>query len=286
MTLQFSVATPSRNALPALRRCVGSVRRLTSHPHEHIIQDALSTDGTREWLATQAQIDWRSEADAGMYDAINRAWARSRGDILSWLNADEQYLPDALCLVAGAFEQHPEYDAVFGNYIVVNADSGQPLAARREIPLRRFYVANWKLNAQSCTLFFRRRLLDRGLLRFDDRWRDVGDASLILNLLREGVVIGHIGAYLSLFGATGANMSTGANAVAESATLRRPRGSAAAGARQVVARILRSFEKLARGCYRPDNLVFPFCVDEHGTTREVMAEGVSTEWDLTGDECA
>ena len=49
----FSVATPARNALSALRRNVGSVRGQTGVLVEHLVQDAASSDGSPAWLAAQ-----------------------------------------------------------------------------------------------------------------------------------------------------------------------------------------------------------------------------------------
>ena len=43
-----------------------------------------------------------------MYDAINRGLRRASGEILAYLNCDEQYLPGALQEVAAFFEKHPE----------------------------------------------------------------------------------------------------------------------------------------------------------------------------------
>ena len=105
----FSIATPTRNDLDKLKRCIGSVRGQTSVRVEHLIQDAQSTDGTADWLAAEEGLDYRSEADHGMYDAINRAWGRARGQILAWLNSDEQYLPGALARVADFFYRHAQY---------------------------------------------------------------------------------------------------------------------------------------------------------------------------------
>ncbi len=42
------------------------------------------------------------EEDCGMYDALNKAVAWGRGDILGHLNADEQYLPGILERVRGS----------------------------------------------------------------------------------------------------------------------------------------------------------------------------------------
>jgi glycosyltransferase involved in cell wall biosynthesis len=91
-TTDFSIATPTRNALEQLKRCVGSVRGQKSVSYEHLVQDAMSSDGTPQWLSAQSDIAAVSENDSGMYDAINRSWNRSRGKILSWLNSDEQSL--------------------------------------------------------------------------------------------------------------------------------------------------------------------------------------------------
>jgi len=148
----FSIATPTRNSLEKLKRCVGSVRGQKEVTFEHIIQDATSTDDTPAWLESQSNLMAISEKDAGMYDAINRAWARSNGDFLSWLNSDEQYLPGTLAKVQAYFDTHPDVDVVFGDYIVTDPD-GHPIALRREIPFRKIYVANSFLNMQSATIF-------------------------------------------------------------------------------------------------------------------------------------
>lgn len=138
--MKFSIVTPSLNDLPRLRLCVGSVRGQTGE-REHIVQDACSVDGTAQWLAAQPDINSVSEHDTGMYDAINRGWRRSQGDILSWLNSDEQYLPGTLATVASFFEAYPKVDFVYGHALVVDGD-GALLAARREIRLSRTYIAN------------------------------------------------------------------------------------------------------------------------------------------------
>jgi glycosyltransferase involved in cell wall biosynthesis len=81
---------------------------------EHIVQDGGSDDGTREWAAADSRIKFFMEKDAGMYDAINRGWRRATGEILSYLNCDEQYLPGALARAGHFFSAHPEVDMVFG----------------------------------------------------------------------------------------------------------------------------------------------------------------------------
>jgi glycosyltransferase involved in cell wall biosynthesis len=204
--MKFSVVTPTKNSLSKLKHCIGSIRGQKDVVYEHLIQDACSTDGTPQWLASQVGLSWKSEPDDGMYDAINRGWAHADGDVLSWLNSDEQYLPDTLCSVAKIFEKHSDVDMVYGDALVIRPD-GEIIAARREIRLSATYIANSFLNTFSCTTFFRRRLWKNGLLRLDSRYRYAADMDLILRLLNAGKRIIKVPQYLGLFTLDGSNLS-------------------------------------------------------------------------------
>lgn len=268
-----SVATPTRNSLRYLRRCVGSVRGQAPASVQHIVQDACSIDGTPQWLALQGDLDARSEPDGGMYDAIGRCWHRASGDVLSWLNADEQYLPRTLERVAAAFAADPSIDIVWGNAIVVNRD-GDAIAARREIPFRRRYVVNSFLNIMSCTIFFHRRLLDRGWLAFDPAYRYAADMELMLRLVERGAKLHHVPRYLSLFGFDGDNLSLEPGIGPEVAAIRkRYRGSGSALMRRLIV-VGRHVERLLRGAYARDDLQYSFALDESPRYRECVARGV------------
>lgn len=283
----FSIATPARNALSNLRRCAGSVRGQQGVRWEHLVQDAGSIDGTPVWLQQQAQRDPSfkpvSAADDGMYDGINRAWARAGGDVFAWLNADEQYLPCTLSRVAAHFAAHPEVDVLFGDYIVADAD-GRPVALRREIPLRAVYVANSFLNAQSCTLFFRRRLHDAGLLQFDTRYRYAADKDMVLRLLAAGAVFRHVREYWSIFGVDGNNLSTHARMQTEAEQVRLAHGALRLKPLRQLALAGRRVERLLRGAYRRDAIVYRFAVDETPRYVELQAHGLGGRYSLADVE--
>lgn len=283
----FSIATPTRNALGKLRRCVGSVRGQQGVSYEHLVQDAVSTDGTPDWLQAQGDADPRlkavSESDAGMYDAINRAWSRSGGRLMSWLNADEQYLPGTLRRVHDWFAAHPEVDALFGDYIVVN-EQGHAVALRREIPLRRFYVANSFLNVQSCTLFFRRRLWDEGLLRLDSRYRYAADKDLVLRLQAAGVRFAHLAEPLSLFGIDGSNLSTHAGMAQEAEALRLAYGGFRFRPLRALPLAMRRAERLWRGAYRKETVEYRFAVDEQPNYKGFRSTGLGGRYSLDNTE--
>jgi glycosyltransferase involved in cell wall biosynthesis len=261
----FSVATPTRNSLDKLKRCVGSVRGQTEVALEHLVQDAASTDGTAEWLRTQAAMHDDlypvSEVDGGMYDAINRCWQRSTGRYLSWLNSDEQYLPGALAQVQACFEAHPSVDVVSGDFLVTDAH-GRAIALRREIPLRRFYVANTHLNTMTCTLFFRRELWDRGLLQLDTRYRYAADKDLVLRLLAAGARFHHLPVVLSAFGIDGTNLSTHQGMAQEAEAVRLAFGAFRWRTLRALAFGARRAERLLRGCYGKTNMEYSYAIDE------------------------
>lgn len=283
----FSIATPTRNSLDKLRRCVGAVRGQTGMRFEHLVQDAVSADGSGSWLAEQAakRSDLRpvSEPDSGMYDAINRAWARSQGGYLSWLNADEQYLPGTLARVHAYFEAHPEADALFADYLVVDGQ-GRAVALRREIPLRRFYVANSFLNAQSCTMFFRRRLWDRGLLTLDHRLRYAADKELVLGLLEAGARIDHLPEVLSLFGIDGSNLSTHPAMEEEAERIRLAHGAFRWRALRALALGARRAERMLRGAYRARDFRYRYALDETPHYAAFQARGLGGRYSLADTE--
>ncbi len=280
----FSVATPTRNAFDKLQRCVGSVRGQTGIALEHLVQDAQSTDGSAAWLAAEsaqhAGMRAASEADSGMYDAINRAWARSQGRYLSWLNADEQYLPGTLALVQAYFESHPQVDALFGDYLVVDPN-GRAVALRREIPLRRFYVANTFLYAQSCTLFYRRELWESGLLRLDSRLRYASDKDLVLRLLDAGVRISHLPQVLSMFGIDGSNMSTHAGMAREAEEVRLAHGGLRLRPLRGLAYAGRRIERLLRGSYQAADIEYRYAVDAVPNYVRFRAQALGGRYSLT-----
>jgi glycosyltransferase involved in cell wall biosynthesis len=273
-TTDFSIATPTRNALEQLKRCVGSVRGQKGVSHEHLVQDAMSSDGTSQWLLAQSDIAAVSETDSGMYDAINRSWNRSSGKILSWLNSDEQYLPGTLERVAKQFESNPSVDVIWGNVIVVDGE-GAPVALRREIPFRRIYVVNNFLYVLSCAAFFRRSLFDKGLLKFDTKYRFSGDMDLMLRLARSGAVIRHFPRYLSIFGNDGGNLSNNSRGVANE--LRSVRESHGAFRNPKIRKLVmlgRHLERLAIGAYLPRSIKYRYAVDAKPSYIEVSAEKI------------
>lgn len=228
---------------------------------QHIICDGASSDGTPEWLAQQKGVRWSSVPDKGMYEAIDRGFRDSDGDILSWLNADEQYLPGTLKRVGDLFKSRPEIEFVYGDVLMVN-DEGEPLASRRDVPLCSFYVRNSFLYAYSCTMFFRRSLQECGLLKFNTRYRAVADMDLILRLLGANVLHHKISTDLSLYGLHEGNLSEQPVSYAELREVQREHGAFSSSTLRYAIKNIRRVHRLLRGGYGQRTVSYKFALDE------------------------
>jgi glycosyltransferase involved in cell wall biosynthesis len=245
--MRFSVVTPSFRQSQWLKLCVASVADQGVEA-EHIVQDACSDDGTLEWLLTDPRVKAYSEKDAGMYDAVNRGLRRSSGEILSYLNCDEQYLPGALARVEAYFKRHPKVEMLFGNCIVVGP-KGEFICYRKVQKPSKHLILVYALPTLTCATFFRRSVLDKHGLFFDSQWRDLGDADWVLRALDKGIRVGLLGEFLSVFTDTGANMNLAPNALREQKLLME---TAPSWARKLAPALIvqHRINRLIRGAYR------------------------------------
>lgn len=89
-----SVIIVTYNAEQTLQACLDSIYRQTYPAIEIVIIDGQSTDGTIALLkANNDRIHyWRSEPDAGIYDAMNKSLKYFTGDWVYFLGADDTLL--------------------------------------------------------------------------------------------------------------------------------------------------------------------------------------------------
>jgi glycosyltransferase involved in cell wall biosynthesis len=99
---RISVVTPSFNQGTFIEETILSVANQGYPNVEHIIIDGESSDRTVDVLRRYSDTlaYWVSEPDRGQSHAINKGMARSTGEILTWLNADDRLAPGALAAVA------------------------------------------------------------------------------------------------------------------------------------------------------------------------------------------
>lgn len=183
----FSIVTPVYNSVRYLEATLDSVARLTV-PHEHIVVDGGSTDGTVALLdgRDDPTLTWVSEPDRGQTHAVNKGFERARGEILGWLNGDDEYVPEAVDRAVEQLLARADLDAVFGGMDITD-DEGRVRREYRpaEFSWRRYLWLGDYLPTP--TIIFRRGLVERnGLL--DESYVDAADYDFFLRVFREAKV--------------------------------------------------------------------------------------------------
>lgn len=213
--MKFSIITPSFRNSAWLKLCIASVADQAGVELEHIVQDACSDDGTQDWLPHDPRVTAVIEKDGGMYDAVNRGYRRATGDILAYLNCDEQYLPGALAAVAKFFTAHPQAEVALAGTIVTDGE-GQYLCHRHSLVPSPQHV--WfRFPILTSSIFIRRQVIHGRGLFFDTKWRDLGDFHWMLALMQHQVPLAVCDTFTSVFADTGDNMNLKPNAIREKA---------------------------------------------------------------------
>jgi glycosyltransferase involved in cell wall biosynthesis len=211
--MRFSIVTPSFRSSQWLRLCIASVADQEGVELEHIVQDSCSDDGTGEWLPSESRVKAFIERDQGMYDAINRGFKRSSGEILAYLNCDEQLLPGALKPVHDCFAADPGVDVVLSDTVVTDSDGNYICHRYSLVPkLHQIWV---RCPAMTCALFVRRRVITELGVWLDTRWRALGDMFWLMDMLKKRTRIKVLRRFTSIFTDTGDNMMLKPNAIRE-----------------------------------------------------------------------
>jgi glycosyltransferase involved in cell wall biosynthesis len=113
---KVSVITVVYNGANYIEQTIKSVINQDYKNLEYIIIDGGSTDGTQDIIKKYEEniAYWVSEKDSGIYNAMNKGWKKSTGDIIAILNADDYYLEGTITKVIKSFNES-KADIVYGN---------------------------------------------------------------------------------------------------------------------------------------------------------------------------
>lgn len=130
--MKFSLITVTFNSSVTLRDTIQSVLLQTYPDIEYIIVDGLSEDATIDIIKEyeplfHSRLNWISEKDQGLYDAMNKGFKMATGEIIGIINSDDLLVdPVAIEKVIDCFKDHKDADCVYADlYYVAQHDTSK-----------------------------------------------------------------------------------------------------------------------------------------------------------------
>lgn len=93
---KISIITPSLNQSAYIERCIQSVLDQEYSDIEHIVVDGASQDDTLEVVERFSHLRVLLEPEANQTQALNKGFAVAEGQVLGWLNCDDELKPGVL----------------------------------------------------------------------------------------------------------------------------------------------------------------------------------------------
>ena len=120
----ISIVTISYNQGKYLTECLNSVASQNFRNFEHIVVDDGSTDGSREIIKSFGdKVVPIFKDNSGPPDSLNKGFEAAQGKIFGYINSDDYLLKNTLQYVVELFNKYKDNDVIYGNGIIVGADS-------------------------------------------------------------------------------------------------------------------------------------------------------------------
>jgi len=188
--LTASIITVTYNCVKYMERSMQSVLMHTYPDIEYLVIDGGSIDGTIDVINRyRERIDYFvSEKDSGIYDAMNKGIRNANGDILFFLNSDDQFCDaDVVSDIMKVFNSSGEVDMVYGNVLL---DLPHGIKRWHQNPdLSRKSLARNTISHQS--IFARKELFIR-TDGFPENYKIVGDFVWLMELAHSDIKCMHV----------------------------------------------------------------------------------------------
>jgi len=187
--LKISIVTPNYNQDKYLEETIDSILSQNYPNLEYVIIDGGSTDDSVKIIKKYEKYlkYWLSEKDEGQYNAINKGFAVTSGEIMAWLNSDDKYHPGSFEKIAEAFKENPHAEWITGLPSSTNEDKGDlhtvnfiPVYSREKM-LSGLY---WSPFIQQEGTFWRRSLWERSGSSVSEKYKLAGDLELWIRFFR------------------------------------------------------------------------------------------------------
>ncbi|MCL2936552.1 MAG: glycosyltransferase [Trichodesmium sp. MAG_R02] len=186
---RVSVIIATYNNAYYIVEAIASIFNQTYRSYEIIVIDDGSTDNTRQVLEPYLdKIRYLYQENKGVSHARNLGLEMARGEFISFLDADDFFLPDKLAKQVAVFDAHPSLGIVHSGWRLVN-EKGEKISdiefwhwyGSLELDLETWVV--WK--PVTISMMFRKSWI-KSVGGFDTRWHHGEDIDLVLRLSVNG----------------------------------------------------------------------------------------------------
>ena len=182
----ISIVTPCFNSGEFLEETILSVLQQNYPNLEYIIIDGGSTDNSIEIIQKyQDKLSfWISEKDNGMYDALQKGFSKTTGEIMAWINADDLYHKNSFFIISELFEKFNDINWLVGASTFFDEKSRCIQINQSKIFTRYdFLIGNFKwIQQESC--FWRRSLWEKSGSYINSTLKYAGDLDLWIRFFR------------------------------------------------------------------------------------------------------
>jgi hypothetical protein len=198
--VKVSVIIPAYNQADYLPRAIHSVLDQTCQDFEILVVDDGSTDATADVAnaLTDERVRYIYQENRGLSAARNTGIKHSTGKYLTFLDSDDQFLPEKLEVLVNVMEENPHFGFAAGQAIPIDEDD-TPVGEIFDVPLpddsRQLLLGN-PLHVGSVMV---ERSWQEIVGFFDETLRSYEDWDMWLRLARAGCPMTYVARPVSLY---------------------------------------------------------------------------------------
>lgn len=183
--MKVTIITVVYNRVNTIGQTLASVQSQDYNNIEHIIQDGGSTDGTKLIIARNLnhQSFFCSEADEGVYDALNKAIMRSTGDVIGILHSDDFFASTNIISCVAEIFAEMSIDGLYGDIEYVSTDNINRVVRYWSAGAYNVNLLNGGWMPPHPTVFLRRSVFDTFGL-YDTSYKISADYEALLRYLK------------------------------------------------------------------------------------------------------
>ena len=200
----ITVVTVVYNDVKHIEDTILSVVNQTYPDIEYIIIDGGSTDGTVDIIRLYVDkiVNWISEPDQGVFDAMNKALKKATGDYIIFMNAGDSFADiDIVEKVVDYMKENDASDVYYGD---VYRGNKRVDCIWKDIP---FYLSKKKIRGMNiCHQSIFVKLLIAKKYYFDTSYKFAADYNMMMQIFKDGGRFQYMPLTITVYDTTGIPM--------------------------------------------------------------------------------